>query len=177
MHRQKKTMEELDRISSSDFKKLSRNPLILVLDNVRSAHNVGSVFRTGDAFLIEKLYLCGITPQPPNNEIHKTALGATESVEWEYAENTESLIKSFKAHGFMTIAVEQTHQSVPLHEFKADADRKTVLIFGHEVYGIDQKVINLCDASLEIPQMGTKHSLNVSVCAGIVIYHILFKTN
>lgn len=93
MHRQKKTMEELDRISSSDFKKLSRNPLILVLDNVRSAHNVGSVFRTGDAFLIEKLYLCGITPQPPNNEIHKTALGATESVEWEYAENTESLIK------------------------------------------------------------------------------------
>jgi tRNA G18 (ribose-2'-O)-methylase SpoU len=174
MHRQKKTMEELDRISSSDFIKLPKNPLIIVLDNVRSAHNVGSVFRTGDAFLIERLYLCGITPQPPNNEIHKTALGATETVEWEYADNTLSLIESLKAQGFITIAVEQTHHSVLLHEFRGEFNRKTVLIFGHEVYGIEQNVIDLCDVCLEIPQMGTKHSLNVSVCAGIVLYHLLF---
>jgi len=171
MQRQKKTMEELDRVSGAEYKKLKKKPLLVVLDNVRSAHNVGSVFRTCDAFLIEKIYLCGITPVPPNPEIHKTALGATESVEWEYAENADLLIQDLKASGHLMYSVEQTHKSIPLSETPVFKTNKCVLVFGHEVYGVSQSIVNQSDICIEIPQSGTKHSLNISVCAGIVLYH------
>jgi len=167
----KKSMEELDRVSAGEFKQLKKNPLVVVLDNVRSAHNVGSVFRTCDAFLAEKVCLCGITPVPPNPEIHKTALGATETVDWVHAENTLDVIKTLKSEGYFVCAVEQAHHSVMLSDMKILPNQKIALVFGHEVHGVEEKVISECDICLEIPQNGTKHSLNVSVCAGIVIYH------
>lgn len=164
-------MEELDRLSVQDFRTSEKLPLVVVLDNVRSLHNVGSAFRTSDAFRIAKLYLTGITGTPPHREIHKSALGATESVPWEYAENTKALVEQLKTEGFEIIAVEQTTNSIPLQDFTSHTTKKYCLIFGNEVEGVSNDAIALADACLEIPQSGTKHSLNISVCTGIVLWH------
>lgn len=165
----KKTLQELDRYSIVEYKKLPKIPVIVILDNIRSAHNVGSIFRTCDAFRIEKLYLCGITPVPPHHEIHKTALGATESVDWQYLQKTEDALNLYiKTH--QLIAIEQAHNSIELEKFRYI--KPMVLIFGNEVYGIDEEIIAKVDICVEIPQFGTKHSLNVSVSAGIVLYHV-----
>ncbi len=150
-------------------------PLVVVLDNVRSLHNVGSVFRTSDAFLVEKIYLCGITSVPPNAEIHKTALGAEFSMDWEYAESTENVVDDLKKRGYHVYAIEQVEKSIMLPELQLDATKKYAIILGNEVKGVQQEVINLCDASIEIPQYGTKHSLNVSVTAGIVVWDFFKK--
>lgn len=161
---------ELNRKTIEEFKKAEKYPVIVILDNVRSLNNIGSVFRTCDAFLMEGLYLCGITATPPHREINKTALGATESVHWEYFADTLSAVRSLKNKGYRVIAVEQTVKSIPLHEFKYDKTAKYALIFGHEIKGVEQEVVNLCDASIEIPQHGTKHSINIAVSAGIVLW-------
>lgn len=166
----KKNIEDLHRISVETFKSTKKKPLIVVLDNVRSLHNVGSVFRTSDAYLVEKIFLCGITAVPPSAEIHKTALGAEDTVQWEYAENTVAVVDSLKANGYEVIAIEQVEESVSLNDFVIDDNRKYAVIFGNEVKGVQQSVIDQCDACIELPQFGTKHSLNVSVTAGIVIW-------
>jgi tRNA G18 (ribose-2'-O)-methylase SpoU len=165
---------ELERKSVEDFKKSEKTPLILVLDDIRSLHNIGSVFRTADAFLIEKIILCGITATPPNKEIHKTALGATETVTWEHHENVLTVIADLKKENITTLAIEQVESSIFLQDFKVDKTRKYALIFGNEVYGVAQEAVALCDGCIEIPQLGTKHSLNISVSAGIVVWD-LFK--
>lgn len=165
-------MEELGRLSVQEFKGSEKLPLVVVLDNVRSLHNVGSAFRTCDAFRISKLYLTGITGTPPHREIHKSALGATESVPWEYAEHTSELVKQLKDKGFEILAIEQTTNSVPLQNFTADPSKKYCLVFGNEVEGVSNEAIALANVSLEIPQSGTKHSLNISVCTGIVLWHV-----
>lgn len=166
---------ELGRINVEEFKKVAKIPLVVVLDNVRSLNNIGSVFRTGDAFLIEKIYLCGITAKPPHKEIHKTALGATESVEWEYAENTLELLKKLKENNVKIAAVEQTENSIFLQNFEVDTAQKYAVIFGNEVKGVQQKVVTASDYCLEIPQYGTKHSLNISVSCGIVLWDLFKK--
>ncbi|MDD3771268.1 MAG: RNA methyltransferase [Weeksellaceae bacterium] len=163
-------LEELNRLSVEEFKEVDKIPVVVILDNVRSMYNVGSVFRTSDAFLIEKIYLCGITAQPPHKEIRKTALGATESVDWEYAENIESVILELKSKNYTIFSVEQTDGSQDLVDFKTQINEKYALVFGNEVEGVQQSVINQSDACLEISQGGTKHSLNISVCAGIVLW-------
>lgn len=163
---------ELDRKNVSEFKASEKTPIILILDDIRSLHNIGSVFRTADAFLIEKIYLCGITAQPPHKEIHKTALGATETVSWEYAVDVLTVIEKLKTEGVQVHAVEQVEHSVMLHEFKVQADHRYALILGNEVKGVAQKAIDKCDGVIEIPQLGTKHSLNVSVSAGIVVWNL-----
>ena len=165
---------ELERKSIDDFKKSKKTPLILVLDDIRSLYNIGSVFRTADAFLIEKIILCGITATPPNKEIHKTALGATETVSWEHHENVLEVISNLKKENITTLAIEQVESSVFLQDFKVDKNQKYALIFGNEVYGVAQEAVALCDGCIEIPQLGTKHSLNISVSAGIVVWD-LFK--
>lgn len=170
--RRKLSMEELGRLSVQEFKGSEKLPLVVVLDNVRSLHNVGSAFRTCDAFRISKLYLTGITGTPPHREIHKSALGATESVPWEYAEHTGELIKQLKDEGFEILAIEQTTNSLPLQNFTANPSKKYCLVFGNEVEGVSNEVIALANTSLEIPQSGTKHSLNISVCTGIVLWHV-----
>jgi 23S rRNA (guanosine2251-2'-O)-methyltransferase len=167
--------EELDRLSTEAFKEADKLPLIVVLDNVRSMNNIGSVFRTGDAFRIEAIYLCGITATPPNKEIHKTALGATDSVQWHYAEHTAEVISDLKERGFTICAVEQAEGSDMLQEFTIWEDGKYVLVFGHEIKGVEQEVVDLSDLVLEIPQQGTKHSLNISVSAGIVLWEFYKK--
>jgi tRNA G18 (ribose-2'-O)-methylase SpoU len=172
MQRRKYDNEELNRISIEEFKVKQKIPLIVVLDNVRSKNNIGSVFRTSDAFLVDKIYLCGITAIPPDVDIHKTALGATESVDWEYQENIISVISNLQERGYKIFAIEQTENSIKLHDFKAIEHEKIAIVFGHEVRGVQQKVVDLSDGSLEILQYGTKHSLNISVCAGIVIWEI-----
>ena len=170
----KLTMEELDRVSVDEFQNLKKNPIIIVLDNIRSANNVGSFFRTADAFRIEKLILCGITATPPNREIQKTALGAHESVNWEYHENTLTVINDLKASGVKTISIEQAHNSVLLHNIATNNfEKMTAIVFGNEVDGVNQSVIDNCDMCIEIPQWGTKHSLNVAVTGGIVLLHII----
>ena len=156
---------ELDRKSIEDFKKSDKTPLILVLDDIRSLHNIGSVFRTADAFLIEKIILCGITATPPNKEIHKTALGATETVTWEHHENVLEVITNLKAENIITLAIEQVESSVFLQDFKVDKNHKYALIFGNEVYGVAKVAVALCDGCIEIPHLGTYHSLNFSVSA------------
>ncbi len=161
---------ELNRLSQDEFKTVEKIPLVVVLDNVRSLHNVGSVFRTSDAFLVESVYLCGITATPPHPEIHKTALGAEDTVEWVYFEQTTDAIKQLKWQGYSVWAVEQAQGSISLQDFKWDPAVKLAIIFGNEVKGVEQEAIDLCDGCIEIPQFGTKHSLNVSVTAGIVIY-------
>jgi len=166
---------ELKRLAPEDFKKTEKLPLVVVLDNVRSLHNVGSVFRTADAFLIEAIYLCGITATPPNVEIHKTALGAENTVEWRYFENTVDAIQNLKEKYYSVFAVEQAEESISIDKFKI-SDNPCAVVFGNEVKGIDQKVMDQCDACIEIPQFGTKHSLNVSVAAGIVLWEI-FKAH
>lgn len=167
---------ELGRKSLEEFRKAEKFPLVIVLDNVRSHHNVGSVFRTADAFLVEKICLCGITPVPPHRDIRKTALGATDSVEWSYHKETIDAIKDLKEKGFKIVGVEQAVGSVHLHEFQVEEGVKYALVFGHEVKGIDQTVLDMCDMCIEIPQFGTKHSFNISVSAGIVVWEIFIKT-
>lgn len=168
----KLTVTELSRINIEQFKRSSKLPLTVVLDDVRSLYNVGSVFRTADAFRVERIILCGITATPLNSlvEIHKTALGAEESVEWIYNESCESVIDELNKNGYTTIAVEQVDHSIMLSEFKPDEKQKYAVVLGNEVKGVKQSVVNICKHSLEIPQYGTKHSLNVSVTAGIVIW-------
>lgn len=168
----KLTMEELDRISVTEFKESEKSPVVIILDNVRSQHNVGSIFRTADAFRIAEIHLCGITATPPNREIQKTALGATESVNWKYFDSTQKSIELLKELGYKIIAVEQVHDSVAINDFKSEEYQKLALIFGNEVHGVDEEILALCDSFIEIPQFGTKHSLNVSVSAGIVIWEI-----
>jgi tRNA G18 (ribose-2'-O)-methylase SpoU len=168
-------LEELGRISVDEFKESEKLPVCIVLDNVRSLHNVGSAFRTADAFRIEKIYLTGITGTPPHREIQKSALGATESVLWEYAESTVDLITKLKAQQYTIVIIEQTTESKPLHKFVPHAEEKYCLVFGNEVHGVGDEVIPLGDVALEIPQIGTKHSLNVSVCLGIVCWEFFRK--
>ena len=166
---------ELERLDVDGFKEAEKTPLIIVLDNIRSLNNIGSVFRTADAFLIEKIYLCGITAQPPHKDIHKTALGATDSVVWEYAENTMDVIKSLKKDKVTTLAIEQAENAVFLNDFQVSKDQKYALIFGNEVKGVSQEVVFSSDAVIEIPQYGTKHSLNISVSVGVVIWDLWAK--
>ena len=166
---------ELNRISVSEFKNTSKSPMIIILDNIRSAHNVGSIFRTCDAFLISEIILCGITATPPNKEIRKTALGSTESVDWRYFDNIEEVVLDMKKEGFQIISIEQANKSLKLENFTPKNDKKYAIIFGNEIKGIDQKIIDISDDIIEIPQFGTKHSLNVSVSAGIVIWDIFSK--
>ena len=166
---------ELERLDVDGFKEAEKTPLIIVLDNIRSLNNIGSVFRTADAFLIEKIYLCGITAQPPHKDIHKTALGATDSVVWEYAENTMDVIKSLKDAKVTTLAIEQAENAVFLNDFQVSKDQKYALIFGNEVKGVSQEVVSSSDAVIEIPQYGTKHSLNISVSVGVVIWDLWAK--
>ncbi len=170
-------MDALGRKTVDAFKQAEKIPITVVLDNVRSMHNVGSVFRTADAFLIESIYLCGFTPQPPHRDIHKTALGATETVRWQYHENAEQLITALKAEGYQIVSVEQVKNSIPLHHFKWNGKDKLAVIFGNEVEGVQQSIINLSDAFVEIPQMGTKHSLNISVAAGIVLWELVKRVH
>jgi len=163
-------LDELGRISVNEFKEVDKLGITILLDNVRSLHNVGSVFRTADAFRIEKIFLTGITGTPPHREIHKTALGATESVNWEYAEDSFTVARNLKAEHYEILVVEQTTESKALHQFQIRKDQRYCLVFGNEVDGVSEKVVELADHAIEIPQMGTKHSLNVSVCAGIVTW-------
>jgi len=167
--------EELDRLSIEEFKTIEKTYLSIVLDNVRSMHNIGSIFRSSDAFLVEKIYLCGITAIPPHNEIHKTALGATDTVAWEYYEKTQQAIEKLKSEDYIIAAIEQTEKSIQLHNFKPIARKHYAVVFGHEVRGVQQDVVDQCDFTIEIPQYGTKHSLNISVCAGIVIWEFYKK--
>lgn len=168
---------ELERKSISDFKESEKTPLILVLDDIRSLHNIGSVFRTADAFLIEKIILCGITATPPNKEIHKTALGATQTVTWEHHQNVLEVIADLKKENIITLAIEQVESAIFLQDFRVNKDQKYALIFGNEVYGVAQEAVALCDGCIEIPQLGTKHSLNISVSAGIVIWDLFKQFN
>ena len=168
---------ELDRKSISDFKEATKTPVIIILDDIRSLHNIGSVFRTADAFLIEKIYLCGITATPPNKEIHKTALGATETVSWEHHENVLEVIENLKKENVAVFAIEQVENSIFLNDFKVETNKKYALVFGNEVFGVNQEAIKLCDGTIEIPQLGTKHSLNISVSAGIVVWDLFCKLN
>lgn len=168
-------INELNRLSEEEFKKAEKIPLVVVLDNIRSCNNIGSVFRTSDALLIEKIYLCGITATPPNKEIHKTALDAEKSVDWEYFEKTEEAVKKLQQEGYKVFAVEQVENSILLPDFHPKNNEKLALVFGNEVKGVQQKVINLCHGAIEIPQFGTKHSFNVSVSAGIVLWDVFQK--
>ena len=162
---------EMQRLSVEEFKEAEKLPLVVVLDDVRSMHNVGSVFRTGDAFRIEAVYLCGITSTPPSAEIHKTALGAEDSVEWKAYASAQEAVVALKEAGYEIYSVEQVHGSTMLHDFVPSKGRKYAVILGNEVKGVHQEVVDMSDGCLEIPQFGTKHSLNVSVAAGIVIWH------
>ncbi|WP_299054718.1 RNA methyltransferase [uncultured Polaribacter sp.] len=166
---------ELGRISVDEFKAIDKTPIIVVLDNIRSLNNIGSVFRTSDAFLIEKIYLCGITATPPNKDIHKTALGATESVAWEYTEDTLSVVNKLKALKINVLAVEQAENSTKLDTFSPKKDEKYAIVLGNEVKGVQQEVVNAADVCLEIPQLGTKHSLNISVTTGVVLWDLFVK--
>ncbi len=167
----KKSMEELNRLSTEEFEVAEKLPLVVVLNNIRSQHNVGAVFRTSDAFRVTEIILCGITATPPNKEIQKSALGATDSVKWSYSETTEKAIEKLKTDGFFVVGIEQAHNSVDIMGKEIFFEnKKTAVVFGNEVFGIEDSVLDLCDAIIEIPQHGTKHSLNVSVCAGIVIW-------
>lgn len=165
-----KKITELNRLSVEEFKSEPKIPLIIVLDNVRSLNNIGSVFRTSDAFLVEAVYLCGITATPPNVEIHKTALGAENSVAWAYYSDTDQAVEELKKNGYTLCAVEQAQNSIMLDELQLDSTKKYAVILGNEVKGVQQDVVSRCDCCVEIPQYGTKHSLNVSVAAGMVIW-------
>ena len=175
MKNRKLKLQELGRISVTDFKESEKTPIIIVLDNIRSFNNVGSVFRSSDAFRIEKIYLCGITAQPPHRDIHKTALGATESVEWEHVEDTVELVEKLKSDNVITLSIEQAENSLKLDEFTPVSNQKYAIIMGNEVDGVQQSVINASDHVLEIPQIGTKHSLNISVCTGVVLWDLFSK--
>lgn len=167
--------EELPRLSREEFKAEKKTPLVIVLDNVRSHLNVGSVFRTADAFLIEEIFLCGITGTPPHRDIHKTALGATETVIWKQVSSTIEAVQQLKEKGYKIIAIEQAEKAVMLHEFTPAADEKYAVVFGNEVDGVAQEVVSSADVVIEIPQFGMKHSLNISVSAGIVMWDMFLK--
>ncbi|MEY3059827.1 MAG: hypothetical protein RL000_1179 [Bacteroidota bacterium] len=169
-------MDELERLSKEAFQDAEKSPLVVILDNVRSMHNVGSVFRTCDAFLVEKIYLCGFTPIPPHREIQKTALGATETVAWEAIVSTTDLIKQLKENGYQVYAIEQTHNSIALDAFSPPIHSKIALVFGNEAEGVSEDAIKSCNGSIEIPQFGSKHSFNISVSAGIVLWDIFNKS-
>lgn len=169
-------MDELERISPDEFRQLQKLPIIVVLDNVRSMHNVGSIFRTSDAFLLEAIYLCGYTPRPPHRDIQKTALGATETVVWKSFETVQLAIDELNKNNYRLIAAEQTVGSLPLHQINFKTGERLAIIFGNEVEGVQQEVIDQCSACIEIPQLGTKHSLNVSVAAGIVLWKLVEKS-
>lgn len=166
---------ELDRLSVDEYKEITKTPITVVLDNVRSCNNIGSVFRTSDALLIENIMLCGITATPPNKDIHKTALDAEKSVPWEYFEETEAAVKKLKESGYRVFAIEQVLNSISLPDFNPEKDQKLALVFGNEVKGVQQSVIDLCHGAIEIPQYGTKHSFNISVSAGIVLWDLVYK--
>ena len=169
-------MEELGRKSVEDFKLADKKPLVVVMDNIRSMHNVGSVYRTADAFLISGICLCGFTPQPPHRDIHKTALGATDSVDWLYYENTVDAVLALKARGYKVLAIEQTEGSIMLDEY-VDKQMPTAFVFGNEVDGVSDEVIQVCDGVIEIPQWGIKHSLNISVAAAVVLWEFVRKVD
>ncbi len=166
---------ELNRISVDEYKNTKKTPIVVILDNIRSCNNIGSVFRTSDALLVEKIYLCGITATPPNKDIHKTALDAEKSVDWEYFENTEDVVSKLKNEGYKVYAIEQVENSILLPDFMPDENEKVAIVFGNEVKGVKQTVVDICDGSIEIPQFGTKHSFNISVSAGIVLWDIFQK--
>ncbi|MFM6969844.1 MAG: RNA methyltransferase [Sediminibacterium sp.] len=170
----KLSMDELGRMSVADFKEAPKKPIVVVMDQIRSMHNVGSVFRTADAFLINGICLCGFTPQPPHRDIHKTALGATESVDWMYYEQTADAVTALKEQGYKVYAIEQTEGSIPLNAFVQN-NEPIAFVFGNEVDGVDQEVIKLCDGVIEIPQWGMKHSLNISVAAAVVLWEFVRK--
>ena len=169
-------MEELGRKSVEDFKLADKKPLVVVIDHIRSMHNVGSVFRTADAFLISGICLCGFTPQPPHRDIHKTALGATDSVDWLYYEHTVDAVLALKARGYKVLAIEQTEGSIMLDEY-VDKQMPTAFVFGNEVDGVSDEVIQVCDGVIEIPQWGMKHSLNISVAAAVVLWEFVRKVD
>jgi 23S rRNA (guanosine2251-2'-O)-methyltransferase len=166
---------ELDRLSVEEYKEVEKTPITVILDNIRSCNNIGSVFRTSDALLIEKVVLCGITATPPNTEIHKTALDAEKSVPWVYFEDAVTAVIALKENGYRVYAIEQVENSIMLPDFLPDKSTKLALVFGNEVKGVQQTVINICDGAIEIPQYGTKHSFNVSVSAGIVLWDLASK--
>lgn len=175
MKNRKLKNSELDRLDPEEFKTAKKTPLIVILDNVRSLNNIGSVFRTADAFLIQKIYLCGITAKPPHREIHKTALGATDTVEWEYIENVEDVVQKLQNENVFVAAIEQAEDAVFLDEFSVKTHKTYAVVFGNEVKGVQQKVVSAADAVIEIPQLGTKHSLNISVSVGVVLWDLFVK--
>lgn len=171
----KLSLDELNRHSVEDYRSIDKAPIAILLDDIRSFNNVGSVFRTADAFMVEHIYLCGITPQPPHRDIQKTALGATESVEWSHSDNAISTCKSLKNEGYDIVIIEQTEESTSLRSFQLIPRHPTLLVFGNEVAGVDEELVALADRSIQIEQYGTKHSLNISVCAGIVLWDVFNK--
>ncbi len=175
MKNRKLKNSELDRINPEEYKASEKTPLIIILDNIRSLNNIGSVFRTADAFLVKKIYLCGITAQPPHKDIQKTALGATESVDWEYAENTLDVVSKLKEEGIFVASIEQAELAVNLNDFSVQNNLTYAVVFGNEVKGVQQKVVSASDAVIEIPQFGTKHSLNISVSVGVVVWDFFTK--
>jgi len=170
-----KNISDLGRKSVTEFREADKFPLVIVIDKVRSMHNVGSVFRTADAFLISGIALCGYTPQPPHRDIQKTALGATETVSWKHYDDTLQAIEELRREGYRIFAIEQVEKSIPLQEFSFDKNEKLAIVFGNEVTGVDPAVLSVCDGSIEIPQFGMKHSLNISVAAGIVLWELAGK--
>ena len=166
---------ELNRLEVDEFKKTEKIPLIVILDNIRSLNNIGSVFRTSDAFVVEKIYLCGITATPPNKDIHKTALGATETVEWEYTTETIDVVTKLQSEDYIVASIEQADNATLLQDFEVSKDRKYAIVMGNEVKGVQQEVVSASDHCIEIPQFGTKHSLNISVTTGIVLWNFLDK--
>ena len=168
---------ELKRLSVQDFKDAKKTPLIVVLDNIRSLNNIGSIFRTSDAFLIEKIYLCGITAKPPHKDIQKTALGSTETVDWEYVADTLTLVKKLKTKGVNVLSIEQAEESTMLNDFTPETNKTYAVVFGNEVKGVQQDVVSVSDVVIEIPQFGTKHSLNISVSCGVVLWDLFSKLN
>jgi len=175
MEKRKLRNSELDRKSVDQFKEAEKTTIIVILDNVRSLNNIGSVFRTADAFLIQKIYLCGITAQPPHKDIQKTALGATETVAWEYVEDTLALVEKLKSDGIEVCAIEQAENAVMLNDFQPENDQAYAVVFGNEVKGVQQKVVTASNAVIEIPQLGSKHSLNISVSTGVVLWDLFSK--
>ena len=175
MKNRKLKNSELDRINPEEYKASEKTPLIIILDNIRSLNNIGSVFRTADAFLVKKIYLCGITAKPPHKDIQKTALGATESVDWEYAENIMEVVANLQSEGVFVASIEQAELAVNLNDFSVQKELTYAVIFGNEVKGVQQKVVSASDAVIEIPQFGTKHSLNISVSVGVVVWDLFVK--
>jgi len=169
----KLSMDELNRKSVDEFKRSEKIPVVVILDNIRSMHNVGSVFRTADAFLLEAIYLCGYSPRPPHRDIHKTALGSTETVDWKYYADASEAVMALRVAGFRIFAIEQVEQSITLQQFKSAEYDKLALVFGNEVSGVGEDLLKICDGCIEIPQFGMKHSLNISVAAGIVLWEIV----